>query len=764
MGSGNSRAARPRSSVRFMPREPLQERFTIPEVEEGYPPIKHATTPKKDIYDPKTNRDIYFHARNAPRSVEDSWESLVGYLTSIYRTDMMKVRSIFSWLGVQEMETDSYLFVSNPSSVEDSTPRGYKKVIANREGSYATMFALICRKAGIKCAVINGISKGFGYGVGETDVTQLRDRWNAVYVDGWRFIHPLWAFKNIISYKRGRWVPGAQADRNKVVLEDITDEDSAQTVDHDFNEYYFFVEPEELISVCLPDDARWQMVTPNINTETWIHLPLLMKRFHMEGFKISGEFKSSLKTKDGVCGLVVRSPKSDDIEYQLAHDFFFNYTGDRPIFEEAIFLRNFLLMARDAKEKKWIFEARMPIAGTYRITVYGGPSTQTTLPWICDVAIVCDEPMNKLKPYPDTPPLGFGPVSMTEMYGLSNPSHPNGMLFIKPRQTYHITFKLNKTIKTKAKMIGKHVDKDEMEKWVKCTINNQSSHSIVDIMVHLQREGEYSLRVYGKAREISGRKKWENIVNYYLSTDPPRENGLIVKDKAYKTATEINARKALEEARKGKDLYELKTAISQFEQKGFKEEAGDFGKASLKMEYLELAKGLKDAINRRNYELLVKSIEKAESSCHSERLTNLIANAQEVLQGLAPWNKFLHDVLEMRQSTISELTSYLTPSSAVHDVLTATLVMLGNNSEDLKKWDNVKIRFKRTGSESILRRVREFDPTTLTEEIKAEVSGLLAPYTEETVLTSSAGAATFYKWMASILGITSMVEQEVATD
>jgi len=83
----------------------------------------------------------------ASRELEDSWDELVHYLTSIYRTDMMKVRSLFCWLGVQEIEADSYILVSTPGDPDRISPRGYKKLIANREGSYSTLFALLCRYA-----------------------------------------------------------------------------------------------------------------------------------------------------------------------------------------------------------------------------------------------------------------------------------------------------------------------------------------------------------------------------------------------------------------------------------------------------------------------------------------------------------------------------------------------------------------------------------------------------------------------------------------
>ena len=69
----------------------------------------------------------------------------MDYLTSIYRTDMMKVRSLFSWLGTQSIENEMFVGVSTPNDIESITPRGYKKVIKDREGSYATFLALLCR-------------------------------------------------------------------------------------------------------------------------------------------------------------------------------------------------------------------------------------------------------------------------------------------------------------------------------------------------------------------------------------------------------------------------------------------------------------------------------------------------------------------------------------------------------------------------------------------------------------------------------------------
>lgn len=383
----------------------------------------------------------------------------------------------------------------------------------------------------MKCAIINGISKGFGYDVGDIHVSHLRDRWNAVYIDGWRLIHPLWAFKNVISYKTGKWVPRNTGEAMQ--LDDLVD-DSVQMVKHDFNEYYFLVEPSELINVCLPDDAKWQMCSPKLTKDKWIGIPYLMKRYHMEGFKITSEFKSTMKSKNGVCTMTIHAPSNKDSDYQLAYDFYFNYAEGKADVYDVIHLKRHVLLSRDSVTKNWCLEARMPIPGLYRITVYGGPSTQTKLPWICDVAVKCNKSTKRIKSYPDCPNLGFGPMYMTEKAGLVEPSHSSGMLFVNPRQTYHLTFKLQRAVKVKATVVGEGVRDKDMEKWVKCTINNQSTLHVLDVEVQLHTEGEYAVKIFTKPKDAPVKATWENVCNYYMSTDHPRLNGAEFKGKGYK--------------------------------------------------------------------------------------------------------------------------------------------------------------------------------------------------------------------------------------
>ena len=378
---------------------------------------------------------------------------------------------------------------------------------------------------------MNGLSKGYGYEVGDSNYEHLRDRWVAVFIDGWRLIHPLWAYKSVISYKYGKWVPETDI-KDQLKLADVTDEYGV--IRHDFNEYYFLVDPSELITVCYPDKEKWQLVSSYMSFKRWTEIPHLQKRYHMDGFKLTSQFKSVLTATKGVASLHIKQPSNDDIEYQLAYDFCYSFGSSRPEIDEPIILRKYVLMSRDSQDKRWNFELRMPISGKYRITVYGGPSTQVKLPWICDVGIMCDESNKSVKPYPFTPSIGYGPVDMTTRLGLTEPSHPNGVLFVKPRQTIHITFKLTKTISVKVDIVGDGISEKEKEKWVQSTINNQSVLQILDVVVTLLKEGEYAVKISTKPRDL--KVPYRNTCNYYVSTDPPRSSGDIVKDKCYKVS------------------------------------------------------------------------------------------------------------------------------------------------------------------------------------------------------------------------------------
>lgn len=94
--------------------------------------------------------------------------------------------------------------------------------------------------------------------------------------------------------------------------------------------------------------------------------------------------------------------------------------------------------------------------------------------------------------------------------------------------------------------------------------------------------------------------------------------------------------------------------------------------------------GLLDGINRRNLDVLERALHSAKSSEHEYKLRDRIKEADELREHLMTLKKFAHDVLEMKQTTISELHRYSIPPPLILGVMKATFLLLGEPSHHLQ--------------------------------------------------------------------------------
>ena len=104
---------------------------------------------------------------------------------------------------------------------------------------------------------------------------------------------------------------------------------------------------------------------------------------------------------------------------------------------------------------------------------------------------------------------------------------------------------------------------------------------------------------------------------------------------------------------------------------------------SLFIIYISL-KELQHCIKRRHLEALENAIERGKKSCFSKKLAPIIKEAEELRDHLRRLARFAHDILSMQQSTISELRSYKKPQPVVQDVMMATLMLLGESTNNLQ--------------------------------------------------------------------------------
>lgn len=70
----------------------------------------------------------------------NSYEELIPYLLTGCQTDAEKVRSIFMWMGNQNIRMGDYSGVTG-----SDTPRGFMKLMSENRASYSSFFALLCR-------------------------------------------------------------------------------------------------------------------------------------------------------------------------------------------------------------------------------------------------------------------------------------------------------------------------------------------------------------------------------------------------------------------------------------------------------------------------------------------------------------------------------------------------------------------------------------------------------------------------------------------
>ena len=95
--------------------------------------------------------------------------------------------------------------------------------------------------------------------------------------------------------------------------------------------------------------------------------------------------------------------------------------------------------------------------------------------------------------------------------------------------------------------------------------------------------------------------------------------------------------------------------------------------------------GLNEAINRRNMELLEKAVASAEESEYKDKLQHKIEQAKDLMEHLKLLKGFAHGILELKQTTISEVHHYKEPKPPImQDVMKATYLLMGETDEAVK--------------------------------------------------------------------------------
>lgn len=701
----------------------------VPEDEDGYADPRPPPTSKEDIFNPRVYTQVDQHALQAPKEAGDGFDELLGYLLQDLDTDLAKLRAIYRWIVSQHIPLEV-----KPRDITEDSPVGFLFRIRERLSTYPELFSVLCRKAGLPCVIIYGVAKGVAYDVGDK-VThrRMKNSWNAVYIDNaWRFVHPYWASQSARGYGSGRWTVVECDDFHN------DSEDTRQLVAHTVNDFFFLTDPDKFITKCFPDDPSWQLLSKPLTKEDFEELPFLQPTFYELKLKLKSHKTCLLYAEDGKVEIVIEMPKDKIKRYKFKYKLFINRDCEDEGEYEPVSLDRYLL--HYIKNELAYFEIRFPIKGVYKLELHCNDSKRS-LPsaWICDYKIICHKTVPECEPLPVVPSIGWGPGHELEQAGIECLTHRHGLVDLDRECVTFIRFALpkDKEVAMEAELLKNNEPREELMNHV--VLEQDGDHAIVQVAP--PSEGEYALQLYLTDENENAGKSRSNICNFLMHRTQ------IVEDPEL-----ADIRNELIKATETGDYETLFLWIERFQDKHM-EDRGDLTTAKKKLHLARLNRDIREAIARKDLDLLERTMHSISNTSLKASLGDLTSEAEAMRSRLRRLKRLRHEVLALDQKTISEMRSYPKPPAAVHGVMAATFLLLGNKEIELKKWSKIQGLISKKGKMSLKRRVAEFNSDTVSPAVMIRVQSILSKYDIESVQIASTGAATFYQWAHSMAGI-----------
>lgn len=172
--------------------------------------------------------------RKIPNDQTASVQDIANQVKEVTFTDLEKAYAAFYWIS-HHITYDMKSFLA-----DQFPPYQPKEVLKTRLAvcsGYAHLFKALCDELDIKSTVLDGYSKGYGYNPSESFEVSNHS-WNSVYINQrWLLLDATWAAPN------------------------SNDRSPSSRV----NESFFLSHPKEFIKDHLPEDPKWQLLSPQVS-------------------------------------------------------------------------------------------------------------------------------------------------------------------------------------------------------------------------------------------------------------------------------------------------------------------------------------------------------------------------------------------------------------------------------------------------------------------------------------------------------------------
>jgi transglutaminase-like putative cysteine protease len=201
---------------------------------------------------------------------------------------------VFYWVS-QNIEYDVNSFFSGNIRHQTSDD-----VFRNKKGvcdAYGTIFKALCDGVQLKCVKVSGYAKGYGYVPGKSTFTQTDHAWNVVRLNNqWYFIDSTWGAGHV---------------------------DTHSQYQKTLNPHYFLTRPEHMIYDHLPENSKWQLLSPPVSMQQFLLLPYVYSTFFDLQLEIVSPRNTSMVAFDidrDLAGVLIRAPSDVRLSCSVVHD------------------------------------------------------------------------------------------------------------------------------------------------------------------------------------------------------------------------------------------------------------------------------------------------------------------------------------------------------------------------------------------------------------------------------------------------------------
>ncbi|KAM7443357.1 hypothetical protein ABFA07_007825 [Porites harrisoni] len=291
----------------------------------------------------------------------------------------------------------------------------------------------------------------------------------------------------------------------------------------------------------------------------------------------------------------------------------------------------------------------------------------------------------------------------------------------------------------------------------------------------LEREKEERERQEKEQREREEAMEAEDLAEEAEEAERAAAEAARLAAEAAKKATDEAARKAAEEvekkalaeamankekrlranlkgATKSRKVERIEGAVKEAKSAKMPGLKNDIDEAEKTLRNVQAGEALRGAIRRRHLGDLEKSMAHIRKNGWEKDWGIELKEGEKLATRLRRLEKLKAEIMELKQSVISEIRSYSNPPPAVHKVMIATYLLLNYPEKDLLNWRNMQALLGKTGKDGLKRQVTSLDPLHV-DMAKADFAfdKYLKETDLETIRDVSAGAATFYVWATNMI-------------